>query len=507
MIRLFIFMMCFLCLACEKSPQSKKSLRLTYLTEANSLDPRYGYEIPANHTIKMLFEGLMRMSADQELLPAAAESYTISSDGKTYTFKIRPAKWSNRKPVTAYDFEYAWKSVVNPKLPTQGGADFYPIKNVEAIVRGELSLEEIGVKALDAHTLVVDLENPAPYFLELTATSAYSPVYMNDGEVCSTTNGPFRLKKRVEHREMVLEKNPLYWNVDAVQLDRIEIAIVEDASTQVAMFEKGECDWLGKPFAKLPLDAVPSLEKKEMLSQFPERAVFWYFVNTERFPYSHPKLRRALALAMNREELVTHVLKENETKATSVNRESHFFEDGDLEQAHILLEEALVELELTRETLPPIHVSYCNIETNHRIACAVQQQWQKALGIEITLDPQEWTTYYDNLSSGNFEIGGLSWHARIRDPIYNLQLFKSAKDRLNMSNWEDPEFQRVLQAAQEEADPSKRMVLLREAEGILMEHMPVIPIYFLTVSYAKNPELNDVYISELNEIDFTHAVK
>lgn len=511
--QILLFLLCLACAACENSPQPEKTLRLTYLSEANSLDPRYGYEIPANHTVKMLFEGLMRLSLHHELIPAAAKEYSVSPDGKTYTFKIRPAKWTNNAPVTAYDFEYAWKSVIDPKIPTQGAADFYPIKNVEAIVKGELPVEEAGVRAFDEHTLIVELEYPTPYFLELTATSAYSPVYSKaskkdpTGEAYSVTNGPFRLKKRLEHHETILEKNPYYWNASEVKLDRIEISIVEDASTQLALFEKGKSDWLGKPFAKLPLDAVPALKEKGMLNHFPEKAVYWYFINTERFPYSHPKIRRALALSMNREEIVTHVLKEGEEIAAGVNRESRLFEDGALSEARNLFDEALTELGLAREDFPQVRLSYCNIETNHRIASAVQQQWQKALSIEVRLDPQEWTTYYDNLSSGKYEIGGLSWHARISDPIYNLQLFKYASDRLNMSNWENDEFQLTLQEAQEEVDSRRRLALLKKAETILMEHMPVIPVYFLTISYAKNPQLEDVGLSELNEIDFSRAWK
>ncbi|MCC5832707.1 MAG: peptide ABC transporter substrate-binding protein [Chlamydiales bacterium] len=511
--RFLLILLCLACASCEKSAVKEKSLRLVYLSEANSLDPRYGYEIPANHTVKMLYEGLIRLSADHELIPGAAEEYFVTSDGKTFTFKIRPAKWSNGAHLTAHDFEYAWKSVIDPKIPTQGTADFYPIKNVEAIVKGELPVEEAGVKALDERTLLVELEYPAPYFLELTATSAYSPVYSKAleqdpaAEVYSVTNGPFRLKKRLEHHETILEKNPYYWDAEAVQLERIEISIVEDASTQLALFEKGECDWLGKPFAKLPLDAVPCLREKGALNHFPERAIYWYFINTERFPYTHPKVRRALALSINREEIVTHVLKEGEEKARGVNRGSRLFEDASIAEARTLFDEALSELGLNRKTFPPLRLSYCNIETNHRIASVVQQQWQNALSIEVKLDPQEWTAYYDNLTTGNFEIGGLSWHARISDPIYNLQLFKYADDRLNISNWEDRAFQTTLKEAQEESDPLKRLALLEKAETILMDEMPVIPIYFLTISYAKNPQLKGVCLSELNEIDFSRASK
>lgn len=501
------FLFCFPC--CSKKPIKEKAVRLAFLSEANSLDPRFGYEIPANHVVKMLFEGLMRVASDGSITEAAAESCTISEDQKTYQFKLREAYWSNGMKVTAHDFEYAWKSVIDPTLPTQGCSDFYPIKNVKAIIKGELPVHEAGVTALDDRTLVVELEHPTPYFLELTATSAFSPIFAalakQNEDVSMVSNGPFVLKERLLHDRMALEKNPLYWNKEQVAIERIEVSIVEDASTQLALFEKNEIDWFGKPFAKLPLDAVPALKEKDILQTFPERAVYWYFLNTEKFPFTCQKIRKAFALAIDRHAIVSHVLKENELPATSVNSGLSFFQDGDVAQARRLFEEALHELDLTRDIFPKVKLSYCGIETNHRIAAVVQQQWQQAFGIEVVLDPQEWTTYYDNLTSGNFLAGGLSWHARIRDPIYNLQLFACKEDRLNISNWEHPVFQELIEDAIEEPDLTIRSDYLKLAEAFLMEEMPVIPIYFLSMSYAKNPLLENVYLSEINEIDFSRA--
>lgn len=499
-----------LCLSsCSKKPFKEKTVRLAFLSEANSLDPRFGYEIPANHVVKMLFEGLMRTANDGSLTKALAESYTISADQKKYQFKLREAYWSNGMRVIAEDFEYAWKSIIDPSIPTQGTSDFYPIKNVKAIVRGELPVEHAGVKAIDNRTLLVELENPTPYFLELTATSAFSPVNSilakQNEDVSTVSNGPFVLKERRMHDRMLLEKNPLYWNQEQVNIDRIEVIIVEDANTQLALFEKNKIDWFGKPFAKLPLDAVPTLKEKNILQTFPERAVYWYFFNTEKFPFHYQKIRKAFALAINREAIVEHVLKEDEWPATSVNRGLSFFQDGDVAGARVLFDEGLEELKLTRQTFPKVKLSYCSIETNHRIAAAVQQQWQQALGIEVELDPQEWTAYYDNLTSGNYQVGGLSWHARVRDPIYNLQLFVYKDDRLNISNWEHPIFQELVEDAIEETNPTKRSDYLTLAEAFLMEEMPVIPIYFLSISYAKNPMLENVYLSEINEIDFSRA--
>jgi oligopeptide transport system substrate-binding protein len=505
----------FLFLFSKKPPTEQKSLRLAFLTEADSLDPRIGYEIPANHLVKMLFEGLFRMTPQGKLAPALAESHTISPDGKTYTFKLRPAKWTNGDSVTAHDFEYTWKWIVNPKSAARGTGDFFPVKNAQKVIAGELPLDSFGVRALDDRTLVVELEQPTPYFLELTTTSVYLPipsrVDRSDPEwnhkIPLIANGPFALKSRTVNERIALEKNPTYWNASQIKIDAIDISIVGDSLTQLSMFERGELDWFGKPFATLPLDAVASLREKNALELFPEQALYWYYFNTEKFPFDNPKLRKAFALAIHRQPIVDHVLKESETIATSLSRQTSFFADGDLDAARRLFKEALAELNLTPEQLPKISIAFCKLETNTLVANIVKEQWENAFNIPIHLDGQEWVAYYDNLVNGNYQIGGLSWHSRIRDPIYNLSVFKHKSDRLNISNWEDPAYQALLDSAQAAADPAQRLDLLRQAEAFLLDQMPIAPVYFRTVSYCKSPSLSNVYVSEINEIDFTWAEK
>ncbi|MFN0065381.1 MAG: peptide ABC transporter substrate-binding protein [Chlamydiales bacterium] len=494
--RFVIVFFALLCACSAPKEREKKVLHLTYLDEPNSVDPRFGYEIPANHTVKMLYEGLLRSSHGGELLPGIAEGYEISQDRLLYTFFLRDAFWSNGAPVTAFDFVNAWKSILDPKIPTQGSSDFYPIKNAEAIVCGGLPVDSAGIVALDNKTLQVELEYPAPYFLELVATSAFSPFCEKD-----VYNGPFQVEKWESYKQIVLKKNPYFWNAEKVEIEKIEIAIVPDVQTQIALFEKGYSDWLGKPFAKLSLDAVPSLS----LTSFPERAIYWYFLNTQKFPFDNAHIRRAFALAVDREAIVQHILKEGEKAALSINPGHIFFHDSDTQEAIAEFEKGLQELEIQRADFPKIPLSFCNIETNIRIAQVVKEQWEKVLGVRVILDPQEWTLYYDNLSNGKLLIGGLSWHARIRDPIYNLQLFSHAQDRLNMSQWEDPLFQEKLGKAKYTVDLVEREQILLEAEEILFQHMPVIPIYFLVMSYAQQKGIEGVYLSDMNEIDFTYA--
>lgn len=501
----------------KKNPSMQESeLKIMFLNEVNSLDPRYGYEIPANFAVKTLFEGLMRVNTEGQIVPAIASHYEVSKDQKSYTFHLRPSLWSNGEKLTAYDFEYAWKGVIDPSLPTQGKADFYPIKNVENVIAGKSSLDEVGIHALDANTLHVELENPTPYFLELITTSAYLPVNRSHDEafphwaekggeefVC---NGPFHLAQWDKNYSMIFEKNPFYWDEKNVPTKKITVAIVEDATTQMLLFEKGESDFFGKPLTKLPLDSVEALKAKHCLHERPEQAVYWYFLNTEKFPLNNPKIRLALALSIHREDITKHILKESEEPALAIYR-NHvaYFQDADISTAQKLFQEGLEELGLTLSTFPELPLSYCGIETNHRIANAVQQQWQEALKIRVKLDPQEWTTYYDRLSSGELLIGGLSWHSRVKDPIYNLQIFKYRNDRLNMSYWEDSYYQQLLTSAQEELNFEKRDSLLSTAESYLISQMPVIPIYFLTLSYAKKDNLENVYLSETNTLDLSRA--
>lgn len=495
-------------------------LRLAFLNESNSLDPRFGYEMPANLVVKMLFDGLMRLSPTGEVVPSIAESVEISEDKKTYVFHIRSSRWSNGAEVTADDFEYAWKDIINPKTGAKGASDFYPIKNVEKIMQGKIPFEEAGVYAIDSKTLVVELEHPTPYFLELTTTSAYSPVYVNADKIhpdwadysapVFISNGPFVLKSWKKGYELVLEKNPLYWDAPQVKLPGIHIAIIEDVVTHLRLFEREELDWYGKPFAKLALDAVPTLKQSGRLQIYPEFAVYWYWINTTQFPFNNKKIRQAFAYALHREEVTKYLLQEGEIPALGIipefrdTRPAHF-QDNDLEKARALFDEGLKELNITKEQFPNIPLSYCGIEVNQRLALVVQQQWQKAFGITVELLPQEWTSYYDNLSKMQFLLGGMSWHSRTRDPIYNLQVFKFRSNGLNMTNWENSRYQEILDAASEEVDAGKRKKLLYEAEALLMDEMPVIPIYNLSISFIKKNNLKDVSLSQLNYIDFKWA--
>ena len=509
------------CGACQQTnvPASNKFLQLSIPREVNSLDPRYAIDCPSIFPIKMLFEGLMCIGLDGKVKHALAEKYEISKDRKTYTFHLRPSNWSNGDELTAFDFEYTWKKTIDPKLQTVGKHNFYVLKNAQAIVHGTLPVDALGVKAVDAKTLVVDLEHPAPYFLEVVATSSFFPINAKvDQEnpdwatksgkefVC---NGPFSLNIHKLDNEFIFVKNPSYWDASHIRLPGVKIFIIKDAMTQLSMFEKNEIDFIGKPLSRLPLDAISTLKKEGKIHYFPCAGLHWYFFNVESFPFNNKKIRQAFTYAVNRKDITDYVLQEGETPALGLLppllalQKEPYFKDNNSEVALKLFNEGLAELGITKKDLPKITLQCSSsFSVDHKIAVALQDQWQKVFDIHVALQQQEGKVYFSTLAAGNFQIGAISWVSWLRDPIYIMQTFRYRSDRVNSSRWENPQYQKLLEATEEEVDTSKRTQLFHEAEKILMDEFPVIPIYYMTVSYAQKKNLKDVYISELYDIDF-----
>lgn len=511
----------------QKGPQKEgrnpsSLLRVSFISEVRSLDPRVGIDYPSAFVTKMLFEGLMRMGPSGKVEPAIAESYTLSEDHKTYTFYLKGTEWSNGDPVTAYDFEYAWKQVINPHVGDSLGAqNLYPIKNTRAIIKGELPIEAVGIHALDEKTLQVELEHPTPYFLEVLTTSSLFPVNCNvdesspnwanaegEGFVC---NGPFRLVRHRIDNEIVVEKNPAYWDAESVKMPGIHISIIKDPSTQLSLFEKNQLEWFGKPLSKLPLDAVEYLRKEDKIRFYDTLGLYWFFLNVESFPFNNKKMRQAFSYAINRKAITDFVTEGNEMPAMGVlphylaSQEEPFFEDHNLSLALDLFQEALDEMGIKKEDLPPITVDYSDAPVHQRVAETLQEQWNKAFGLNIVLEKQDWKVHYGKLQNGNYQIGGMAWQSWLRDPIYIMQTFRDKADGVNMSQWESKEYQELLAATEEEIDPVKRKALFNRAEALLMDEMPVIPLYFTTIAYAKSDKLENVYLSELYEVDFRWA--
>ncbi len=503
----------------NKAPQF---LRLNINSEPPTLDPGLAEDSTSGTLIRQMFEGLTRIGEDENPHPAAAEKIDVSDDLKTYTFTIREnAKWSNGEPVTAYDFEFAWKRVLDPATAANYAYQLYVIKNAEKFNKGEIKdAAEVGIKAMDERTLVVELENPTPYFLELTAFYTYMPVnkkiveankdWANDATDKYVSNGAFKLDKWEHNNVAEIVKNDQYWDADKVKLDRISFAMIEDHATAFNMFENGELDWAGAPTSDLPTDAIPTLKDQGRLNIYPIAGTYWYKFQTEKPPFNNAKVRKAFAYAIDRQSIIDNVTQANQLPAmgavppTMGLKEGGYFKDNDVETAKKLLDEGLQELGMTKDKLD-ITLSYNTSEGHQKIAQAIQDQWKQAFGIEVKLHNMEWKVYLEEMHKGNYQIGRMGWLGDFNDPINFLELYKDKLGGNNDTFWENAEFQRLLNESASEADPLKRDQLLAQAEQILMDEMPIAPIYFYTKAYVKDDKVKGVMLHGLGDVDYKYA--
>lgn len=511
----------FSCNKKEGKNNENRMVNLSIIAPIRSLDPRISNESPCTHVITMLFEGLMRLGPHGDILPGVAESVDISDDQCTYTFHLRDSLWSNGDTVTAYDFEYAWKKSVDPKTAQNGAVTFYAIKNVEACLTKKATIDDVGIQALDDYTLEVKLEHPAPYFLYLCASSTYSPIHkkfdMEDRQWANSVNphfvcnGPFVITRWKKNVEIIVEKNPYFWDTEVVAIPGIRIQVVSDANTQSFLFDKGELDWFGQPFNSMPRDMIGDDKHQALATTIDAYGLFWFFLNTEKPPFNNKNFRKAVAYALDRKSMAQHVFQLGEEPAMGILnkgisvQDAPYFEDCNIELAKEFLKKALDEMGLTIDKLPTVRMSQRSCLFTSRVTQAVQEQLRKNLGIHVEIEHADWPVHFVSIQKGDYEMGEMPWHSWLKDPIYMLDTFRSRSLAINMSRWEHPRYKELLILADFETDPAQRKEYLHQAEAFLMEEMPIIPICYTKLYYLSNPHLKGVYLSPLKEIEFRYA--
>lgn len=497
---------------------SPNIFRICLQTEPLALHPAYGCDTLSQVQIRALFEGLMRINADGSVGPGIAESFDLSDNKTTYLFHLRDALWSNGEQVTASDFAYAWKKIIAYESSSNLSDLFYLIKNAKAVKKQSAPIDDVGIKVINSKTLCIELEHPAPYFLHLLTNPIFSPIcqaieiqnpnWHAQGQfVC---NGPFSVKER-SSRRIILEKNTLYHDATHVQLDEVHIQFVNDPNTMLFMFEQGELDWIGEPFGKIPLDAIPSFLKKKQLSTFPVAGVYWLICNTESFPLLTANIRKAIAYAIHRKAITDHVLVGHKA-AFSITPDmlscldvKDRTQDQNLQLARDYFQKGLSELHLTVETFPTIECSYAPHQK--ALAQIIQEQLRSALGIKINLICSDWNICFQNYTKKQFQIGFLGWFSFFDDPIYHLQVFREKSNSCNWCSWENLEYQKLLVLADHELDESIRKTYLRDAERLLLAEMPVIPLYYALFKFVKGENFRSPIITRFGDYDLKWVSK
>lgn len=468
-------------------------------SEPQELDPHIVTGVPEHHIIVALLEGLVAKDpATLEPIPAAAERWEINAEGTVYTFYLREnARWSNGDPVTAEDFVWSWWRGLQPSLGNLYNYMYFPILNAEAYATGKLDdFEPVGVKALDAHTLQVTLANPTPYFLQLLDHYSMFPVHRatieqfgNPAERGSrwtragnfVGNGPFVLSQWDLNRVVAVTKNPNYWDATQVKLKGIRFYPTENASTEERMFRAGQLHVTGS----LPSDKIAVYKDKapEHLRISPYLGTYFYRINTTVPQLKDKRVRRALAMSIDRKQIVERITKGGQIPAyafTPTNTLGYTAEDGfnfDPEAARALLAEAGYP---NGEGFPTTEILYNTSEGHRKLAVAVQQMWKRELNIDITLNNQDWKVYLDSESSGNFQISRAGWIGDYVDPNTFLDMWIKDGGN-NRTGWSDPRYDDlVLNKSPAAAVREERYRHFREAEAILLDELPIIPVYFYT---------------------------
>lgn len=499
----------FFLVGCDKkqSPVTQQTVHLSIQAEPSTLDPRKARDLDSNVILRMLFEGLVRESKNGSVELAIAEKIDVSEDGMNYVFHLRDSLWSDGSFVTANDFLYAWTSLLDPKFPSDVAYHLYPIKNAKKGKLGEVPLTMLGIRAPDSKTLCVSLEQSTPYFLELLTMPPFFPVQEATAktnpnwslEAASfVSNGPFKMNLWSHSDCVQLLKNEHYWERDLVKLDGVNLCVVT-SDTGLRMFEEDKLDWMGSPLSTLPTDAITAIKD---VKKNPFLATQFCRLNVLSDPLKSPQMRRALSYSLDRKSIVEHLLKGGQTVATSLvpkemGLSSGYFPEKNIEEARALIREI--------DSLSPIVISYYNNERNTLIAQTLQRQWQENLGITVVIEAVEPKVFFQKISQKQYQIAIGSWTADFNDPINFLEVFKFKDNGTNNTGWENIEYIDLLNRSALCRNIEERKQILRRAEEILMEEMPIIPIYHFALNYVKREALSGVYLSPQGHLDLRTA--
>lgn len=492
-------LLCFACLVgCGSKDLPNQTLKISFNTHPTTTDPRLAADFVSSTLCCMIYEGLTRSLPDNRVELALAQSVEISKDQTLYTFHLRKAFWSDGIPITAHDFEKSWKKVLSP--PKSCAFLFYPILGAEKCVRGEISIDEVGIRAVDDFTFEVRLERPTPYFYSLSAFPSFLPVPSHAPDDPSICSGPFQIEKLVHNSEINLIKNQAYWNKKAIQLDEIHISIVPDEMTALQMFEQGELDWLGASLSPLPLDALEKL--KGHLEFIPTPATTLCTFNTESPPFSNLHFRKAFSYAIDRKEITEKIMHGSQHHASTFlppTLSDQEFSLYDPSRAKLYLEKALGELGVSLNQLEPISLYYKSSQTEKRLAQTLQRQWKRTLGIEVELIQLDFKSHAQKLQTRDYQISFASWIAQFNDPVSILDRFRSKEHLKNYPGWENLKYIELLEKAAHSLDRKK---LLNQAERLLVDEMPLTPIYHWSSPVIKSLDLKETPSSSCGGILF-----
>ncbi len=478
--------------AVEAAPAAsdKVVFRISNGAEPESLDPAKIQGVPEHRIYEALFEGLIIFDPETaDGIPGLAESWTVSEDGKQYTFKLREANWSDGTPITADDVVYSWLRELDPV--TASPYAWFPCMFLEGAAdfnAGTADASAVGIRALDDHTFQMDLIGPLPYVIGALGHYSFAVVPQHAVEKYGDAwilpenfvgNGPYTLKEWTPQSRIVCEKNEAYWDADAVQLDEVIFYASDDNNTNYNMYLNGELDWL----TAVPADQLDSAKMRADYQVAPQLSTYYYTINNTKAPFDDPNVRKALSYAVDRQALVDQVTKGGQLACWGIVPNMAGYEalmptDHDMfdpEYAQELLAEAGYP---NGVGFPTFSLLYNTDDSHKLIAEFIQQQWKENLNITCELENQEWATYLANRNSGNFEIARAGWVGDYQDPNTFLDMFITGAG-MNGGKYSNDTYDTLINEAARMEAGEDRMEVLKTAEDIFInEDQGIIPFYY-----------------------------
>ncbi len=496
--------------------EASQTLRLCTTCGFTSFDPRTGTEEETSYVHKMLFEGLVRIGSCGKPEPAIAKRITISKDKMQYTFHLRKSCWSNRMPLTAHDFLYSWNMILAKKELAPLSYLFDCIENAKEIKDKKMPPHSLGVNVIDDYTLEVRLQSPWTAFLEICALTLFSPICQAVDEkhpswaeaqgkeyVC---NGPFCLEEKAHNGGVILRKNPSYWESEKTHLERVTIPFVSREEGE-KLFIKKQVDALLHYFYKSPSPDLENLDITRLQGAICKRVLCF---NCAKPPFYNKKVRKAIALAINRKKILqafpsstnssfslySSLCPQNVSKTKNIHN---------TQEAQRLLMQALTEDPEVKKTF--FHQSISVAEGSENLAILLCEHLNTTLGLSWNVSVLKiGSKGYLNLRKDiRLSIGG--WTDRIHDPRYFLGAFSSADSPVNFSCWTHPLIQPLLEEINAVKTKKKKNQLLKDAKELLLEEMPMIPLFDVQYASLCHPHVQGIYANSLQQSDIRFAFK
>ena len=505
---LLVSLLALLPAGCGESPAPARTgtLERGLAVDPESLDPHKSRSTESGDVLRDLGEGLMGYTADGELAPRAAERVELSGDGLEYLFHLREAaRWSNGAPVTAADFVYSFRRLLDPETAAFYAQSVIGIEHAAEIIAGERPTGDLAVAATGEFELTIRLAKPTPYFLAMLTHPSTFPVYrpaLEEHGAAFTrpgrlvTNGAYRLVGWQLGSLLTLERNPHYWDDGSTAIGRVRYHVITDPSVEVNRYRAGELHVT----SNVPPEAFRQMreERPDELHVAQKLGVYYYGFNLRRPPFrDNPDLREALSMAIDREVLAGKIIGRGEMPAYSwVPPGVDNYTAPELPYAHIGAEErrsaarrAYEDAGFGPDNPLEVEIRYNTSESHQRIAVAIQSMWRETLGVDATLVNEEFHVLLSNIQAAEVtEVFRLNWSADYNDAHAFLQIMESGAS-MNLTGYSNPKFDRLMRAAATQSDPAARRLYLEEAEREMLADHPIIPVYFYVSKHLVSPEV------------------